>query len=211
MSKFFSALWAVATALAVPAEVAPAADRVDERAFLDNCTTVPGYAAFRTEFERVVIARDGDGLRALFHPEGVMRVHGIGGRGDTPDWGFGRPQAEAVWKELDQILPLGCATSEERLVLPALFVYAETEELVLLRAETLRLAPQADAKAVRRVQRGQYASFTVYDTPSGWTEVTVDGATGYVPTTSLRSPFSFRLELVPVDGGWLIREFSDGV
>ena len=213
MQQLVPMLLVVAAVAAAPAHANAPANLVDERAFSDGCTAEPGYPGFRAEFERVVIARDGDGLRALFHPEGAMRVHGIGGRADTPDWGFGRPEAAAVWKELDHILPLGCARSDDRLVLPAMAVYADLapEELVLLRAETLRLAPQASAKAVRSLPRGQVVSFSEYGEPDGWTQVSVGASTGYVPTASLRSAYSFRLELVPFEGGWRIREFGDGV
>ena len=187
--------------------------RIDVAAFSDACTAEPGYGPFRAELERVVAARDGVGLRALFDPLGSMRVNGVGGRADTPDWGFGRPQAGEVWSVLEDILALGCARSGERLVLPGMATFAGTDsdQLVVLREETLRREPAADATPMRRVERGQLYTFVAYDTPDGWTSVVVDGETGYMPTRALRSPSWFRLELVPFEASWRIREFGDGI
>ena len=187
--------------------------RLDASAFADACTEEPGYPAFRASLERVVAARDGEGLRALFHADGAMRVHGVGGRSSAHDWGLGRPEAAAVWPELQEILALGCARSGERLVLPGMAAVSDLEpgQVIVLRDETLRLAPEAHAKAVRAVERGEVFSFDAWDAPKGWTSVLVDGKTGYLPTSALRSAADFRLELAPFEGGWRIASFSDGV
>ena len=190
-----------------------AASRIDVSAFEDNCTGEPGYGAFRTEFERVVLARDGKGLRALFAPDGAMRVNGVGGRGNTPDWGLDRPQAAGVWSELDEILKLGCERSGERLVLPGMAKYTELEpgQAIVLRDETMRLAPQANAKALRQVTRGQVFPVISWGNAGGWVEVSFGDRVGYLPTDSLRTTGATRLELVRFGDGWRIGEFGSGV
>ena len=187
--------------------------RIDDAAFADACVGEAGYPAFRGELRNVVAARDGDGLRALFHPQGAMRVNSVGGHGNTPDWGFSRPEAKVVWSELKAILSLGCARRGEKLVLPAMALADDLQdgEVVVLHEEAIRREPREAAKAVRRVKRGQVLWYSEHAAPNGWTAVRVDGRVGYLPTASLRTPFAVRLELVPYEDGWRIRSFGDGV
>jgi hypothetical protein len=185
---------------------------IDASAFQDNCTGEPGYGDFRARFERVVQARDAEGLRALFDPGAAMRVNGIGGRRNPADWNFDRPDMAGVWKELDEILRLGCARSGEQLVLPAMAAHGELEpgQVIVLREETMRVAPQANARGLRRIPQGQVMVFTIYDT-DGWTEVVFGDQVGYLPTASLRTTGATRLELVRFEASWRIREFGSGV
>jgi hypothetical protein len=177
---------------------------------------VPGYALFRTKLERVVAARDSAAFRALFHPEGAMRVNGIGGQASTPDWGFGRPHAAAVWTELEQILGLGCVRHEDRMLLPAMALLAEEgavvpEQDMAIERFALRGAPDSEAPVVRWIDPGELVTLISSGEPEGWAQLQVDGREGYGPSDSLRSPHSFQLVLVPFNGGWRMREFTSGV
>lgn len=183
-------------------------------AFADQCTAVPGYREFRADLHRIVRARDGDGLRALFHASGAMRVNGIGGRANTSDWGFGRPGAVVVWQELEQILELGCMPQGEELILPAMAGLTgamEPDQMMALQRVEIRTEPRPDAPVMLSARPGDLFTFSAYDQPPGWTSLLVDGRMGYAPTFALRSPYSYRLELERHEGGWRIDEFGDGV
>ena len=182
----------------------------------DECAAVPGYTAFRARLEQVVAARDGTALRALFHPDGGMRVNGIGGHVSTPDWGFDRPHAATVWAELEQILDLGCVRDGDRLLLPAMAILAEDgsvvpEQDMAIERFALRAAPDAEAPVVRWVDPGELVTVISSGEPEGWARLQIGGHEGYGPFDTLRSPHGFQLVLVPFNGGWRIREFTGGV
>ncbi|MFL6734860.1 MAG: hypothetical protein ACJ8EY_09195 [Sphingomicrobium sp.] len=178
----------------------------------DECSQYPGYPKFRTELQHAVAGKSGEALRALFHPTGAMRVNGIGGRASTPDWGFGRPEAETVWAELEEIVALGCASRDGKLYLPAMSAEgAEADQLVVLKSADVHALPRENAPILRSTRHGDRLMAYIHDQPAGWTQVLVKERVGYVRTEAVRSPSSFRLVLVPFEGGWRIREFGDGV
>jgi len=180
----------------------------------DACVAVPGYEGFRSKLRTVVEARDGAAFRALFHPDGAMRVEGVGGRSATPDWGFGRPGAERVWQVLGDILKLGCAVEGERLVMPAmalLFADLEPDHLIVLQDTPIRRGPSEASPILHNAVRGKIVAFTAFDSPAGWTQILFGKSTAYVPTPAVRSPLSYRLELTRFEGQWRIREFGSGV
>ena len=192
----------------------PVATPLGAAAFHDDCTAAPGYSEFRSKLAAVVSARDGDAFRALFHPNGAMRLNGIGGNAGTPDWGLGRPEAAGVWKQLDEILLLGCAPEGEKLVLPGIARLrgdVNEDQLVVMQDAAMRSEASSTGAIVGTAKRGQVFTFTDFDTPDGWTSVIVDGKTAWLPSSTLRSPYAVQLVLVPYEGGWRIRELSPGV
>lgn len=182
----------------------------------NECSAVPGYGAFRAKLEQAVAARDGAALRALFHPQGAMRVNGIGGNASTRDWGFDRPNAGTVWAELEDILKFGCVRHGDRLLLPAMAILAEDgsvvpEQDMVIERFALRAAPGPGAPLVRWVDPGELVTLISSGDPEGWAQLQIDGQDGYGRSDSLRSPHGFQLVLVPFEGGWRIREFTGGV
>ena len=178
-----------------------------------ECDGVAGYAVFQARLRAVVAARDVVAFRALFHPAGAMRVHGIGGPASYADWGLDRPGASAVWAELDKILQLGCAKAGEKLLLPAVATRSDVPEgdLVVLRRTAVRTQPRGDAAIVRMAKPGQVLTPLENDTRDGWITVRASGRKAYVPASALRSPLDLRLELVRFEGEWRVKSFGDGV
>jgi hypothetical protein len=182
----------------------------------DECSALPGYPEFRARLEQVVAARDGAALRALFHPDGAMRVHGIGGRASTPDWGFSQPGAEEMWTDLGEILALGCVRRGDRLLLPAMAGLVEDglidpEFVLALQDVTIRRAPDPRAAAVGAARKGSRLQSVIHDEVPGWTQIRFRGRKAYAPTRQLRNPHSLQLVFVQHEGDWRIREFGSGV
>jgi hypothetical protein len=181
----------------------------------DECSARPGFAAFHAELVRISAARDGAAFRALFHPDGAMRVEGIGGRGATPDWGFGRPEAAAVWRELDELLPLGCVLRDGKAMLPAMAGPVEDgtvePEYDMALVDLAVHARMDDASPVLlRARAGDLLQAISY--PDDWVEVLVGGErTGYVRAAQIRSPHSYQLVAVEEAGRWYLKEFTSGV
>lgn len=179
----------------------------------DRCLEVAGYAQFRAELEQVVRSRDAERLRALFHPEGEMRVNSVGGNRHVADWGFTRPEAQVVWKELESILELGCIPHERRLFLPAMAVMVEMgemdETIIALHHLSVRERPDAGSRLVRIAEPG--AKLTLLRHDGEWSHVQSKGIEGYVPTAAVRSPASYRLELGRHGQEWRMRSFSTGI
>lgn len=182
--------------------------------FDDECVSEPRYLQFRTQLRAVVAAKDGTAFRALFHTKGAMRVNGIGGNATTPDWGFDRPAAQAVWDELQQILTLGCVRQGDRLLLPAMAALIDagiSDSVVALSDVPLRKQPDGAALILGILRKGATATWVIYDDPPGWTQLLVNGRPAYATTINLRSPTSYLLSLSSTDAGWRISEFNSGV
>lgn len=181
----------------------------------DACSALPGYADFRRTLERAVAARDTAAFRALFQPKGSMRIGNVGSHINTPAWGFDTPDGAAAWAELDEILRYGCAARDGKAILPAMAELVE-DNLdpsfdMAITDLVVRKSAAETAPALRRIKRGGLVQVTTYDNPQGWVEVWIGGKPGFVKSGELRSPHSYQMVLVSVDGRWFIREVGSGV
>jgi len=181
----------------------------------DTCTGIDGYARFRRNLTKSVERRDGIALRALFHSHGSMRVNGIGGRMTTPDWGLDRRGAAVVWRDLDEILGLGCARRGDKLIIPAMAALGVDGlgpgHAIALRDVALHTRPTDHAPIKRFARRGELLTVNIDEVVSGWTELLDDDGSVFVSTRAIRSPHATRLELTVEQGQWTIRDFGSGV
>lgn len=181
----------------------------------DECSARPGFATFHAELARIVAARDGAAFKALFHAQGAMRVEGIGGPASAPDWGFARPEAVRVWRELDELLPLGCVLRGGKAMMPAMAGLVEDgtvdpEYDMALVDLAIHAGMDEGSPVLRRAKAGTLLQTVSY--PDGWVEVWLGGErTGYVAASQMRSPHSYQLEAIEEDGRWYLREFGSGV
>ena len=186
--------------------------RNDRAAWPDECLARPGFTQFVDELRSAVVQRDADRLRSLFAADGRMRLNGIGGDRNFPDWGLDRPGAAAIWPALEEILRLGCASRGDRLTLPFMAAREEgvdDDVLVAVVDTAVRSSPASTAPTVGLASRGSTLQSLGVAEVEGWAHVAAaDGSAGYVPSKSLRSPNSTILVLTNEQGSWRIRWFG---
>ena len=188
------------------------ATRRDGAAWPDECAARPGYGQFIDALRRAVATRDAAGLRGLFAADGRMRLNGIGGDRNFPDWQLDRPEAAAIWPELEAILRLGCASRGDRLILPFLAARekgADDDVLIAVEDTAIASAPGLGSTAKRPIERGSVLQALGDSTVEGWTHVSAaGGVVGHVPARSLRSPAATVIVLGEEQGSWRIRWFG---
>ena len=138
-------------------------------------------------------------------------MNGIGGGAAAPSWQMDGPSGVAVWKDLDEILTLGCAVEDDRLFLPYTAKVPESLEAssqkVTIRATPVRSDPTENAPIITTAPRGSLLS--QFENPpqpvEGWDYFMLeDGRSGYAREEDLRSTLDSAL-VVRRDGGeWRI-------
>lgn len=184
----------------------------------DECAAVPDAAAFRSALADAVQRRDVEALVALADAEVKL------------DFGDGEGQAELrqrlggqegmeLWRELGELLPLGCAVDDDgNLVLPWFFAQDMDSEdayaFMLVTGERVPLLPKADADAppLRLLSWALVEPDEGYDESAAFQPVrTVDGRiSGFVAADKLRSVIGYRLIAHRSSGSWKIAAFLAG-
>jgi hypothetical protein len=202
--------------LALLLAVAPAVHR-PQLAPIDQCATLPGFAAFRTSLQAVIARKDGTALLAIVDPD--IDISFGGERGQETFlrlWALDHPQTSPVWAELTEMLRLGCASDGTVATVPALSSllperYDVFETMIAVRpGSPLRAKPDDAARVVAKldwdiVELGQW------DGRSEWIPVKLaDGRRGYVRKNEVRSPIGYRATFEKVHGDWKITTFLEG-
>ena len=178
--------------------------------FSDECTTLKGYGVFRSRLTAAVAARDEASFRALFGKDGYMRMDGVGGGAQMPPTGS-NPVTSRIWNDLDQILSLGCAVENGKLLLPFTAQAPENlsalGQMVAVRSTSVRSAPNDKARTVIIAPRG--ALLVQLKQPprsvDGWEYFTLsNGRSGYVRARDLRSPTASALQVAREGNEWRI-------
>lgn len=190
--------------------------RLPKAPLSDLCRAVPGYAEFRSELVDVARRRDGPAFQRLFMATGGMRVEGMGGRGGSAaDWRWDRPEAAQMWRELDALLPLGCAPQGDKLILPAMGRLVDDPRVepglvAALRSTRAYGRPAAERGKGRPVAAGQLLT-RVREAAPGWIEVMDKGRSAFVRAEDVRSIHDYQMVLKREQGRWRIWEFNSGV
>lgn len=183
----------------------------------DECAAQSGAAAFRGALADAIGRRDAAALVALADPQVKL------------DFGEGAGQAElrkrltgeegpALWRELAELLPLGCAVDDGNLVLPWFFAQDLAVDdpygTLLVTGDRVPLLPQADAAAppLRLLSWALVEPREGYDESAEFQPVrTIDGGVaGFVAAAKLRSPIGYRLIAGRVGKAWKIEAFIAG-
>lgn len=197
--------------LATASPAPPPATRYAPR---DDCTTQPGWPAFRKSLVAAIKARDAQALAKLAAAD------------ITLDYGGGSGPAELIkrledpetklWQELDAILPLGCAIQGGLAAMPWVFWNVpediDSYSAMLVLGEDTALLDKAGGKPIGS------AGWTIvginpmdFDTGARTTRITThDGTKGWIETRKLRSLLDYRLIAEPKDGQWQITAFIAG-
>lgn len=196
-----------ALAAATPAQLPP----------VDRCRDDPGFSQFRSALEDAVTRKDPAALRRLVADDVRSNFGGDGSWDEfSSTWGLNEPQKSALWKEMQEVMALGCAgTQADGRVFPGLFEEmgddADPFELVVIRPGAgLRAAADKNASAAPTPDWG--TAITLADRgPDGWVKVQVAGGdSGWVETDLVISPLDYRLVSELRDGRWRITAFVAG-
>ncbi|MDE2563731.1 MAG: hypothetical protein KGL48_15930 [Sphingomonadales bacterium] len=200
---------------APPAKPAP----VTEQSFAprDECSRLPGWPAFRDKLARAVADKDVRAFAALAAHDVKLDYGGGSGRRELRER-LGDP-ARGLWRELAQILPLGCSDANGILALPWYFwnlpidIDPHAAMLVTGDAVPLRAKPDPDARVLATLDwpvvalpPGKFdpaARYTPVRTRAGKLD-------GYVLTAKLRSVLAYRLVAERQGSDWKLTAFIAG-
>jgi hypothetical protein len=198
---------AAALAAATPAQLPP----------VDRCRDDAGFNQFRSALEDAVTRKDPAALRRLAADD--IRVNfGSGGGWDefAATWGLNQPQATALWKEMQEVMALGCVKTEDGgRVFPGLFEDvgedADPFELLVVRpGAPLQSEPDKSAPVIRRFDWTSVIALADRG-PDGWVRVQAPGGeAGWVETELTISPLDYRLVSELRDGRWQVTAFVAG-
>ena len=214
-----SGLCAAALLSAAPAAAAAPVAVVsgDFRPPSAGCARQPGANAFLAALTRAVTRRDAAAFVALTAAD--VRLDFGGGAGHAQlTRRLAGAEGRKLWRELDRLLPLGCAVQAGNLVLPAVFArdFGELDpfEVMVVTGEHVPLlsAPSSRARSVRLLSWVAVTALTGDDYEKPFRRVRLPGGkvTGYVAAAKLRSPLDYRLVVSRRRGAWKIDAFVAG-
>ena len=187
---------------------------------VEQCRGDPGFTQVRQKLEKVVAARDLDGLLSLMSADVRVTFGGRNGRdGFREHWTSVPGDRDRLWKELDRALRLGCAEAIDGRgiayrAIPAMFVTGDDLDgfttWVALPGAVLRARPAAGAKAMMLLPPWTVLDEVEHDGGSWIQARTPKGRRGYVRTSEARSLLDYRIIFGRRDGDWRITAFVAG-
>ena len=183
---------------------------------VDESASDPSFLAFKVRLLAALERKDVTALMAALDP----KVRTSFGEGDgittfRRHWRVDRPAQSKVWSELAAVLRLGATRDETEFIAPYVFTHfpktldAYSHAAVVQPGAVLRksAAPKAAPVATLDYHIVQLVGQPV----NGWREVrTTDGATGWLPQRSLRSPLEYRAFFEKRNGQWKLTAFIAG-
>jgi hypothetical protein len=187
---------------------------------VEQCLKDPGFTRVREQLEKVVHARDLDGLLSLMSKDVRVTFGGRFGRdGFREHWTSVPDDRARLWRELERALRLGCAEARDGKgvayrAIPAMFVTGDDLDgfstWVALPRALLRARPTARAKITMRLPPWTVLDEVEHDGGS-WIEArTPKDRRGFVRTSEARSLLDYRIIFGRRNGAWRITAFIAG-
>lgn len=183
----------------------------------DDCAKLPGWPEFRDKLAKAVADKDGHAFADLAARDIKLDYGGGSGRAELRKR-LADPRP-GLWRELAQVLPLGCADANGILSMPWYFwnlptdIDADTAMLVTGDKVPLRAKPDPAARVLATLDwpivtlpSGKFdpaAKYTPVRTRAGKVD-------GYVLTAKLRSVLAYRLIAEQQGGKWRLTAFTAG-
>lgn len=178
----------------------------------DTCTDIPGALEFREKLAAAVMTQDADGVAALAAKDILLD---FGGGAGIPELKKRLSEPDRVlWKALQNLIPLGCASPDGSLTMPWYFAQDISVDdpyfAMIVKGENvpLRDAPKTDGKVLKQVS---WDAVELLKDPGVFAEVkTKDGKTGFIETAKLRSLIDYRLVAEKRGDEWKLTAFVAG-
>jgi hypothetical protein len=201
---------------------APAANAQNRRVPpIDHCASNPSFVAFRSQLRAAVARRDGAWLLSIAAPDIEYSFGDSPGRaGFARAWGLNRPATSRIWRELGEVLRLGCDRAEDgEYWTPSLSLATSDMDEGEGPATLLAVGPNAvlhagpsDSSPV--VAQLEWDILTPRDEDDGrgeWISVALgDGTRGYVRRSVVRSQSDYRAIFARRHGRWRMTAFVAG-
>jgi hypothetical protein len=212
---FVSSTCLIALLAVSPVEAATVPTSTGRFTPLETCNRLPGAAAFRTALASAVRRRDGQALAALASPQ-VKLDFGEGSGTAELRRRLAGAEGHKLWRELDRILPLGCAVQAGNLAIPSLFArdFGDLDPFDIMVVTGSRVpllsAPSARGRTLRLLSWVTVKPLSGDDFEKPYRRVQFGRQTGYVETARLRSPLDYRMVVGRTRGQWKIDAFLAG-
>lgn len=181
----------------------------------NDCSVLPGWSGFRERLEKAVRAKDTNALIALASAD--IRLDYGGGSGRAELAKRLTDAKRALWQELADILPLGCATDNGLTVMPWYFwkvpedIDAYTAFITTGPDVPILAGPGSDAKALKNLKWAIVSIEGPLKPGAPYTKVTAtEDTSGYIRTSQLRSLLDYRIIAENRAGEWRITAFIAG-
>jgi hypothetical protein len=199
---------AVAIALAVGAATLPP---------VDQCSSDPSFARFRSNLVRIVDRRDAKALLAVVADDVMVNFdNSVGPRAFTRVWRLNGPKAgqSRVWRELRAVMQLGCANLGSTLVMPSLIgqlsASEQLEKFIALPGAKLRQSASLRGRSLATMNF-HVVTFRESKAPEGWIGVALsDGRKGYLCDEEVRAALEYRAQFEKIGGRWRMTSFVEG-
>ena len=197
--------------LGVVAALAAAATRLPP---IDQCKGDPGFDRFRSELQSAVAREDADALIALMDDKVLLTFGGRRGKDQVQAWLGNSAEGAKLWRELRDVLTLGCAVEGQARIFPSMFVQADDldgfETWIARPGARLRARPSAQAAVIAKLSWDVLTETGSWD-GGEWIPVrTSDGRLGYVHRSAARSLIDYRLIAERRGDDWRITYFVAG-
>jgi hypothetical protein len=184
---------------------------------VDQCSRDPSFKAFHATLKQAVAKRDGAALLKLVAPDVLVSFGGENGRASlAKQWEINSAKSE-LWREFDNILPLGCARVGSARVIPSLAGQFESNDdsdvfelaVVVKAGAQLRKGPAKDSKVLATLAWDVVRPLS----NEGETQTKVrlkDGREGWLWAKDVRAPIDYRATIEKRKGKWMITAFVAG-
>lgn len=206
---FVSSTWSAALLAIGPVEAAAVPISTGRFAPIETCSRLPGVTAFRAALASAVRRRDANALAVLASPQVKVDFGGSSGTAELRRRLMGA-DGRRLWRELDRILPLGCAAQQGNLAIPGLFArdFGDQDPFEIMVVTGARVpllaAPRSRARALRLLSWVAVRPLSGDDFQKPYRRVQFGRQTGYVAADKLRSPLDYRLVAGRTRGQWKI-------
>jgi len=184
---------------------------------VDRCKGDAAFEKFRNQLRAAVAKKDRGALLALLAPDVLINFGGENGPAAfAKQWSFDAKEYGNVWDQLNVMIRLGCAPSEQSRIIPSMTVQLERHDADDLYDFTVilpgaKLYKSVGVESSRPATTGwELAKITSRAADWGTGVKLADGREGYIADDHLYEPLGYRMVVEKRKGKWMITAFVAG-